>query len=492
MLIELIILVTLIVTLRKVFFKSRAEKLYAKIPGPRPYPIIGNMFHFNYPKEEPTDTLRKLSYKYGPVYLLRLGRETIVCVRDPGDVEVVLSNYKLINKPDSYKVFHPWVNQGLFTSSGEDWRKQRKLLTPAFHVSVLQSFIPSFERCAVLLIDNLSKMAGKDFDVSQPLARCSLDIICETAMGLETNVQTEKKSTILDSIDELTEIMTHRSFSLLQSSFLFPLLKIGRRHDRLVDYLHGVTEGMIKKRREKVLATSEGLKNADIDIGIKQKKPFLDLVLEYSMNGAGMTDLEIRQQVDTFMVAGYDTSQTAMSFTLYCLSHHPAIQERVYQEIVHIFGDSDRDATYQDLQEMKYLENVIKESMRVYPVSRFIARVCCEDITLKSGYVIPENSIVVVLTEAMYHDPAVNPDPHTFNPDRFEKSISLYTYLHFGAGPRNCVGQKFAMLEMKSVLSRVIRTFRILPSDIPLDLKHYIVLKSSTGVNIRIEPRHRV
>ncbi|XP_046688945.1 LOW QUALITY PROTEIN: probable cytochrome P450 4d14, partial [Homalodisca vitripennis] len=190
-----------------------------------------------------------------------------------------------------------------------------------------------------------------------------------------------------------------------------------------------------------------------------------------------------------FLFQGYDTSQTAMSLTLYCLSHHPEIQERVYQEIRQIFGESDRDATYQDLQEMRYLENVIKESLRMYPLTGFIARVCCEEITLKSGYVIPKNTSVVILMEAICHDPQVYPDPYTFDPNRWEKKSSHYSYLHFGAGIRNCIGQRFAMLEMKSVLSRVLRNYRFLPSDIPLDLKYYIVVKSVSGVNIRIEPR---
>ncbi|KAG8325898.1 hypothetical protein J6590_055797 [Homalodisca vitripennis] len=140
---------------------------------------------------------------------------------------------------------------------------------------------------------------------------------------------------------------------------------------------------IIRKRRE-AFNTSNEMHDEDIDIGIKQKKPFLHLLLEYSSVGDEMTDLEIRQQVNTFMIAGFDTSQISMSITLYCLSHHPEIQEKVYQEIRKIFGEGDRDATYQDLQEMRYLENVIKESMRFYPVSGFIPRICCEDTKLKS------------------------------------------------------------------------------------------------------------
>ncbi|KAG8325899.1 heme binding [Homalodisca vitripennis] len=199
MLVELVILAVLIVMLRKYLFKSRAEKLYEKIPGPKPYPIVGNLFYFNHAKEDPIITLKNFSKQYGPVYYMRMCSENVVCIRNTSDVEVVLSNNAMVNKPDGNKVLFPVVNQGLFTSSGEEWRKQRRFLTPAFHVSVLQSFISYFEKSAILLVKNLSEMVGKEFDVTKLMSLCSFDIICDRPAAVSSHGRRSTGSDVIRS-----------------------------------------------------------------------------------------------------------------------------------------------------------------------------------------------------------------------------------------------------------------------------------------------------
>uniref|UniRef100_A0A1B6K271 Cytochrome P450 n=1 Tax=Homalodisca liturata TaxID=320908 RepID=A0A1B6K271_9HEMI len=490
MIVELLLLALLLLILRFFVFKSKTQRMYDLFPGPRSYPIIGSLLEFNYPKVEVTETLKQLSYKYGPVYSIKMGMEPVVCIRSPHDFEAVLGSTTIIDKAPLYWPLYPWLNRGLLTSGGSKWRKHRKILTPAFHFRVLDKFVPVFEKNARILVEKLGGMVGKEFDIMPTIALCSLDIISETAMGLEVNAQI-KESKYVKAVNELQEIIAHRNFDVIRRCFLFHFLPEGRRHNKLIKYLHSVTENVMKERKAKLQETSEESGDeTNEDIGIRKKKAFLDLLLEYNKEGAGMTDAEIRDEVDTFMFEGYDTTSSTLSFCLYCLSQNQDVQDKVIEELNQIYGGSDRESTYQDFQEMKYLEKVIKETLRLYPTVQFIARYTNQDLNLKSGYTVPKNTSVMLLIESMNHDPEFYPDPYKFDPERFDtKSSHPYLFVPFSAGPRNCIGQKYAMLEIKCVLSLVLRKFRLLPSEIPITSWFNIVLKSKTGINMQFEPR---
>ncbi|XP_054282430.1 cytochrome P450 4C1-like [Macrosteles quadrilineatus] len=493
MIAELVIFIIFLVLLRLFVFKSRTERMLEKLPGPKGYPIIGNLLDFDYPRTEVTETMKQLSFKFGSVFCFKLGFDPIIGLRNPSDIELVLGSTSIIDKGPLYWPLYPWLNQGLLTSGGEKWRKHRKILTPAFHFKVLENFVPLFGKHAQVLTKKLLTLTDIEVDIMPIIALCALDVISETAMGLEINAQL-KESKYVKAVNELQEIMAHRNFDFLQRSFLFPLLPSGRRHDQLIAYLHSVTEDVMKERKAKLLDTlpsQEEESFEDKEMGIKKKKVFLDLLLQYNSEGAGMTDDEIRDEVDTFMFEGYDTTTSTTSFCLYALSQNPNVQERALEELKTIFGDSEREATFQDLQEMKYLDKVIKETLRRYPTVQFIARKSSDDLLLNSGYTLPKDISIMVLIEAMNHDPDVYPDPMNFDPDRFDqKAANPYTFVPFSAGVRNCIGQKYAMLEVKSVVSNILRRFRLLPSDVPITPWFNIVLKSKTGVYLKLESRN--
>ncbi|KAG8251981.1 hypothetical protein J6590_068706 [Homalodisca vitripennis] len=241
MIVELLLLALLLLILRFFVFKSKTQRMYDLFPGPRSYPIIGSLLEFNYPKVEVTETLKQLSYKYGPVYSIKMGMEPVVCIRSPHDFEAVLGSTTIIDKAPLYWPLYPWLNRGLLTSGGSKWRKHRKILTPAFHFRVLDKFVPVFEKNARILVEKLGGMVGKEFDIMPTIALCSLDIISETAMGLEVNAQS-KESKYVKAVNELQEIIAHRNFDVIRRCFLFHFLPEGRRHNKLIKYLHSVTE----------------------------------------------------------------------------------------------------------------------------------------------------------------------------------------------------------------------------------------------------------
>ncbi|XP_039499371.1 cytochrome P450 4g15 [Drosophila santomea] len=265
------------------------------------------------------------------------------------------------------------------------------------------------------------------------------------------------------------------------------------------------------KEKEKEKATpvaglsygqSAGLKDdldvEDNDIGEKKRLAFLDLMLESAQNGALITDTEIKEQVDTIMFEGHDTTAAGSSFFLSLMGIHQDIQDRVLAELDSIFGDSQRPATFQDTLEMKYLERCLMETLRMYPPVPLIARELQEDLKLNSGnYVIPRGATVTVATVLLHRNPKVYANPNVFDPDNFlperQANRHYYAFVPFSAGPRSCVGRKYAMLKLKILLSTILRNYRVYSDLTESDFKLQadIILKREEGFRVRLQPRTR-
>jgi cytochrome P450 family 4 len=233
------------------------------------------------------------------------------------------------------------------------------------------------------------------------------------------------------------------------------------------------------------------------DIGEKRRLAFLDLMIETShYNPKQLSDEEIQQQVDTIMFEGHDTTAAGSSFTLCMLGVHQDIQEKVLQEQYAIFGDSNREVTFADTIEMKYLERVIMETLRMYPPVPIIARRVNEDVKLVStNCTIPAGTTVIVGIYKLHRNPDNYENPEVFNPDNFlpEKTQNrhYYSFVPFSAGPRSCVGRKYAMLKLKILLSTIVRNFHIKSNCGEKDFKLMgdIILKRADGFRIVLEPR---
>lgn len=329
----------------------------------------------------------------------------------------------------------------------------------------------------------------------------------------------------------------------LRPDFLFNLTKYGKDQIHLLEIIHGLTKKIIARKKQEYKsgkrnvidvsaqngsATQNGQaiqngnaknKNApveglsfgqsanlkddldvdDNDVGEKKRQAFLDLLMEAGQNGSVLTDTEVKEQVDTIMFEGHDTTAAASSFFLSVMGCHPDIQEKVIQELDDIFGDSDRPVTFQDTMEMKYLERCLMETLRLYPPVPLIARTINTDLKLASGdYVVPAGCTVVVTTFKMHRQPHIYPNPEVFDPDNFlpEKTANrhYYAFVPFSAGPRSCVGRKYAMLKLKIILATIMRNFRV-KSDIKeadFRLQADIILKRAEGFKIRLEPRKLV
>lgn len=310
----------------------------------------------------------------------------------------------------------------------------------------------------------------------------------------------------------------------LWNSFIYYNLSADGREDKVdLDILHQFTmkvtmasytctalltsdslKQVIRDRKKETLAqgnTGEESENkTDTFTSSRRRLAFLDMLIEQHLKDPStLSELDMREEVDTFMFEGHDTTAMSMIWTLFLLGHHPDIQERVHQEIDDLWEreqvDDSKQLSGNQLRQLKFLEACIKESLRLFPSVPFIGRVAAHDIQ-HDNYLIPKGSTLFLFIHTIHRDPKLFLKPHFFIPDRFIEGSEAYVknpfaYVPFSAGPRNCIGQKFALQEEKVVLATVLRYFS-LQSCKQLDevLMHpELVIRPKEPINIRFIPR---
>uniref|UniRef100_A0A1B6CLP6 Cytochrome P450 n=1 Tax=Clastoptera arizonana TaxID=38151 RepID=A0A1B6CLP6_9HEMI len=410
-----------------------------------------------------------------------------------------------IQKGSSYKFLEDWLGLGLLTSTGTKWFSHRKMLTPCFHFSILETFMDTFNKKCEIFLNKLKKIPpGSEYNIYEPISLLSLDTICDAVMGIDMKTQEETNNPLLSkytsAIYLLTDVVVKRIFApWLHPNFVFySLTSTGKRFAKSIQNLHMFTNKVVQDKR--LTLQNGNTKTAvqeDSSIGIKKKQCFLDLLLERSDRLNILTDEEVREEVDTFIFQGHDTTTSGLAWTLFCLGNHPNIQEKVYNELNTIFMDEQRNVTLNDLKEIKYLELVIKESLRLYPSVPFFHRCLRND--MKFGeYLIPAGVDVFVSAYHVHRSPEYYENPEEFNPDNFLpeciKNRPAFSYIPFSAGPRNCIGQKFAMMEMKTILAKTLLSFRIesvkkFKEFIPV--ADVILRPKSNELNVKLYPRQQ-
>ncbi|XP_019867386.1 cytochrome P450 4d2 [Aethina tumida] len=466
----------------------------------RGLPILGNALEFSGASTEYLQTLQNMiEHSNGEkLILINIVHMPLLITTNYKFIEFVLSSNstKLLNKSYDYNYLRNWLGAGLLTSSGEKWRAKRKIVTPTFHFKILDKFIEVFDTNANILINKLEQENGKNgFDIYNYITLCALDIICETAMGVSINAQENKDSDYVRSVKEMCRLLIERAFSPIEIfDVLYRFTKNYQLEQKAVKILHNKTDSVIRQRREQLKNEVEKVIHNEDDVGVKEKKALLDMLLSTTVDGNPLSDTEVRDEVNTFMFGGHDTTSSTMTFATYLLANYPEVQKLAYEEQCNIFfEDKDRPATMRDLQEMKYLENVIKETLRYYSTVPFYSRDVSDDIEYENGKIIPKGTTIIIFAYGVSRDKDNFDEPEKFDPSRFDRmdGKNPFAYVPFSAGPRNCIGQKFAMLEMKCILSKLIRKYELLPS-IPehkIKLAAETVLKSANGVFMRIKRR---
>ncbi|XP_042148234.1 cytochrome P450 4c3-like [Ixodes scapularis] len=441
--------------------------------------------------------------RYG-MHRIYTGLSPLIIVYRADYVEEVLKSNTLLKKGAVYDMLHSWLGTGLLTGTGNKWRTRRRLFTPAFHFRILDDFTPTINAQSMILADILGKMSLEHHgvDVVPRVTLCTLDIVCETIMGRVINAQSNQDSEYVKAVNKLGELFLERILTpFARVERIYKMTSNGREYHRCLNTLHSFTRRVISERKEDmkddfnrgILVNDE---SEDTGRSTKLKKPFLDLLLiEHFKDNKQITEEDIREEVDTFMFEGHDTTAMGISWALFLIGHSPAEQQKVHDELDSIFGDdTERPVSHEDMKEMRYLECVIKESQRIYPSVPLYTRTVEEPFQL-AGTSLPKGTAVQVAAYFLHRDPKVFPKPEEFQPERFlpenAKGRHPFAYVPFSAGPRNCIGQKFAMSEEKIVLANILRKYKLksLSHRDEVGLVAEIVLRPKNGLRITFTPR---
>ncbi|NXE24461.1 CP4V2 protein, partial [Ardeotis kori] len=473
------------------------------IPGVSPcYPVLGNALLLEREGEGFFKQLQTYSgeFRSWPLFKLWLGPLPLVILCHADSVEVILTSSKHIEKSYLYKFLQPWLGTGLLTSTGDKWRSRRKMITPTFHFAILTDFLDVMNEQGNILVEKLEKHVDKEpFDAFLDITLCALDIICETAMGKNVGAQQNKDSEYVRAIYRMSDLIQQRQkYPWLWPDLVYMLFKEGREHEKNLKILHNFTDTVIAEKAAELANTKQTKCDTDgncEESGSKKRKAFLDMLLSATDDeGNKLSYRDIREEVDTFMFEGHDTTAAAMNWALYLLGHNPEAQKKVHRELDEVFGNTERPVTMDDLKKLRYLECVVKEALRLFPSVPMFARTLREDCCIR-GYRVPKGTNILVLTYALHRDPEIFPDPEEFRPERFFpencKGRHPYAYVPFSAGPRNCIGQRFAQMEEKALLALILRRFWVDSCQKleELGLTGELILRPSNGIWIKLKRR---
>ena len=331
----------------------------------------------------------------------------------------------------------------------------------------------------------------------------SLDIVLQCAFRFDSNCQhVGKKHPYIKAVYDLIDTYSERFFSLLLYffSWLYRFTAQGKKWNAACKFAHMHSERIINERKK-------ALEN-DAESGCNRSgkcMDFLDTLLTaVDANGKGLTDKEIRDEVDTFMFEGHDTTTSGIAWTLYCLAKHPEHQEKIREEVREVLttepgpnGGRREWLQYEDLQHLKYTQMCIKEAMRLYPPVFLLFRQASKDVVL-DGTTIPKDTALLIHIQGIHCHPDMWKDPLVYDPLRFDPSSDAtrngcsyrdpLAYMPFSAGSRNCIGQNFAQNEVKVVVASIINRFVLsLDEGHKVEMCPKVVMRTTNDIKLTID-----
>lgn len=454
-----------------------APKAATTAPGPRGLPVVGSALDLlrdflgttTGGRERYGDVVRYVAGPPGPMRIIAYG------IAHPDGIQQVLAgNADRYAKQDAaYNEIRALVGNGLLTSEGEVWRRQKRLIQPLFTHSRVNGYVEMMAQESVELVDRWNSLRQKDgtVDLHSEMTRFSLRVVCRALFGTDVD---EIVPVLKDNVPYLSKKAFTRSLAPVHIPHHWPTP--GNLHaNRATRQVYDVVDRLIADRRA--------------DPGGRDDLLSLLLAAQDPEGGAGLSDDEVRDQALIFLLAGHETTATSLTFTLHLLGLHPEIQQRVRDEAAEVLGD--RLPSAADARALAYTTMAIKEAMRLYPAVYAIPRLIVKEDEI-GGYTLPVGAVVAVSPWVTHRHPDFWEDPETFDPERFrpekEKARHRYAYFPFGGGPRACIGQYFSMLESIVMTPVLVRAFEFVSPPDPVKLFTGITLRPDQPMPCRITP----
>ncbi|XP_049516234.1 cytochrome P450 4V2 isoform X12 [Dermacentor silvarum] len=442
----------------------------------------------------------------GKTFKAYIGIIPIVGVHTPNAVQAVLTAELKSDKPSMYKFLKPWLgSKNILMIGGDPWRSKRKLFMQGFQASAMENYCDFIGKSADCLVARIEKMLKEAPD--EPIRcldnvqKCALDIIGRVILGVDLGVQGENHgnySTYFHLLPVLVSMRFFQPWTWLDE--LYILTHNGRLFRETMRKIKDITGGVTNTRK----AELQKLSNHTADSQALEKNQdgsgslFMDSLLLAHMKAPSSYTLDdVGKDADFMMLAGGDSSSCAISWSIYLFGLHPDIQRKVQEELDVVFKDRENmECTQEDLKRLQYMECCVKETLRLCPPFPYYGKVLDQDLTL-DGCTLPKGVSCFINLFSLHRNPNEFERPEEYVPERFLSDEDTYhhpfSYVPFSAGPKNCLGQKFVMMEIKVVLAKVLSKFTV-EATRPLqelEMTFDIVLKAKGGLPVLFRKRNQ-
>jgi cytochrome P450 len=421
--------------------------------------------------------MTRAAREHGDVVSLRFGPNRAVLVSHPDLVEQVLvTERRTFPKNRAVKLIGRVTGEGLVVSEGEHWRRQRRLIQPAFHHARIAAYADTM---VAFTQRRLSTWAdGETRDLHEELMGLTLEIVCKTLF--DADVSREAESEVGQAVS-----MADESLDRVLTSFQFFLpewvpVPANVRVRRAVRRLDAVLYRIIEEHR------SSGLDRGDLLSTLLRARDEDD--------GTHMSDRQLRDEAMTLFLAGHETTSNALTWALYLLSQNPSAEAALHAELDQVLGG--RAPTFEDVPRLAYTENVVSETLRLFPPAPALGREAAGDTEL-GGYPVRKRTDVILSQWVIQRDQRWFDEPDQFRPERWEgdlaRRIPRFAYFPFGGGQRTCIGSSFATMEATTLLATIAQRFRLrLVPGHPAEPQARFTLRPAHGMRMVLEARRPV
>ncbi|WP_218082929.1 cytochrome P450 [Anthocerotibacter panamensis] len=438
-----------------------------QLPGPHRSSLVGNLLDFG---RDPLGFLSHCARTYGSIVPLRFGLTPVCLLNEPELVEHVLKNPQVFSKSRGLRSLHRLLGEGLLTSEGDIWLHQRKLMQPVFH----QRRIHAYSHTMVAFAERMLAIwqEGETRDLHRDMMRLTLDLVMKTIFSWEvSDPEAQDVAHALAVAIHWFERRRNQNF-VVWEWFLQPE---DRRYREAIERMDERIYTILAERHRRPDDTGD----------------LLSLLMEArdEADGSQLSDLQLRDEVATLMLAGHETTANTLCWAWLLLSQHLDAEERLIHELSEVLDD--RPPTLADLPRLHYTDGVIKEALRLYPPVTILSRETSQDTEI-GGYAVPKGCVLLLSQWTMHRDPRYFVDPELFRPERWgadlERQLPRGAYFPFGDGPRICIGKSFALMEALLILATIARQvhFTLVA---PVTPEPSLTLRPAQGMKVRVNRR---
>jgi len=435
--------------------------------GPRA--IVGWRF-LRAMQNDPVPFLTRVAREYGDIVQFRIGGQVLVLVNHPDMIrEMLVVQHRSFRKNQVLQRVKAVLGEGLFTSDGDLHRTMRHLSQPAFHRERIAAY-------ADVMVARTREMSdawqnGATIDIHAEMTRATLAIVAQTLFAADLEAEADA---VGRAITELINLFPRAMNPVALAMMRLPIPARFRLRAAM-EQLDSTISGIIANGR------ASGADRGDL---------LSMLLFAQDEEGTGMTDAQLHDEILTLLLAGHETTASALAWTWYLVAQHPAVAHEIHRVVDEVLGD--RPATAQDYPQLRYLEMVVSEAMRLYPPAWIVTGDAVEEIDL-DGWRVPEKALVLATQTVVHRDPRWWSDPDTFDPLRFTAeaiaSRPKFAYFPFSSGPRVCIGEGFAWMESVLMLATFSQRWAMEPVSRDVKTLASITLRPRDGIRVRLRER---